>query len=92
MVTVAGRIFTSKNGVSLFCRWVFLARLPEVFQSTEAEREILGLEDRENRERARSVGRILRRQGIRVMRILEHDVEARSKRLENVLNMLRTPA
>jgi hypothetical protein len=33
----------------------------------------------------------LRRQGIRVMRIWEHDVEARSKRLEKVLNMLRTP-
>ena len=43
-----------------------------------------------NCRRDRAVGRILRRDGIRVIRIWEHDIERRTLRLKKVLDRLRS--
>jgi DNA mismatch endonuclease (patch repair protein) len=90
---VVGRpdFYFEERRVAVFVDGCFWHGCPRCFKAPKQNAAFWALKIGKNRERDRSVGRILRRQGIRVMRIWEHDVEARSKRLEKVLNMLRTP-
>lgn len=91
---VVGRpdFYFEEMRVAVFVDGCFWHGCPKCFRAPRQNAEFWALKIGRNRKRDRAVGRILRRQGIRVIRVWEHDVEARTQRLERVLKMLRLAA
>jgi DNA mismatch endonuclease (patch repair protein) len=84
--------FFEETQVAVFVDGCFWHGCPKCFKAPRQNAEFWALKIGRNRKRDRAVSRKLRRQGIRVVRVWEHDVEARTQRLERVLEMLRLAA
>ena len=65
---------------------------PRCYRAPRQNASFWALKIGRNKKRDRAVGRALRRQGVRVVRVWEHDVEGRTARLARVLKLLRTPS
>ena len=89
---VAGKpdFFFGDRQIAVFVDGCFWHGCPRCFRAPRQNAEFWAEKIGRNRARDRAVGRALRRQGIRVLRIWEHDVEARTPRLTRLLNRLRT--
>ena len=88
---IAGKpdFYFRKRRIAVFVDGCFWHGCPKCFQAPRQNATFWRLKIGRNRTRDRKVGRLLRRDGIRVIRIWEHDVEARSRRVEVVLTELR---
>lgn len=89
---VAGKpdFFFGDRQIAVFVDGCFWHGCPRCFRAPRQNAEFWAVKIGRNRARDRAVGRALRRQGIRVLRIWEHDVEARTPRLTRLLNRLRS--
>jgi DNA mismatch endonuclease, patch repair protein len=88
---VAGKpdFYFRERRLAVFVDGCFWHGCPKCFRPPKQNAEFWALKIGRNRSRDRAVGRMLRRQGIRVIRVWEHDVEGRTWRLDRVLNILR---
>lgn len=76
--------------LAVFVDGCFWHGCPRCYRAPRQNAAFWALKIGRNRKRDRAVRRALRRQGVRVVRIWEHDVEARTARLARVLKLLRT--
>ena len=76
--------------VAVFVDGCFWHGCPKCYQAPRQNAEFWARKIGRNRKRDRAVGRLLRRDGIRVIRLWEHDVEARTRRFAKVLETLRS--
>lgn len=90
--TVVGRpdFYFYNQRVAVFVDGCFWHGCPKCFQAPRQNARFWAEKIERNRKRDRAVGHLLRRQGIRVIRIWEHDVEFRTHRVEKVLELLQT--
>jgi DNA mismatch endonuclease (patch repair protein) len=78
-----------ESRVAVFVDGCFWHGCPKCFRAPRQNANFWAAKISRNRKRDRTVGRVLRRQGVRVFRIWEHDVEARSQKIERVMKVLK---
>jgi DNA mismatch endonuclease, patch repair protein len=89
---VEGRpdFYFREKGIAIFVDGCFWHGCPRCFQAPQQNADFWAQKIGKNRMRDRTVGRLLRRKGIQVIRIWEHDVEAHTRRVDKILESLRT--
>lgn len=88
---VVGRpdFFFLEKQVAVFVDGCFWHGCPKCFQAPRQNASFWARKIAANRHRDRTVDRTLRRQGIRVVRVWEHDIEHRTPKLRKVLELLQ---
>lgn len=76
--------------IAIFLDGCFWHACPKCFKLPEQNRKFWAEKIRKNKRRDREVNRVLKREGIKVVRIWEHDLRGNTPRIKAVLNMLRT--
>lgn len=80
--------FFRRERLAIFIDGCFWHGCPRCFQQPRQNAEFWSRKIGANRSRDRSVSRRLRRAGVRVVRIWEHELERRTKRLERFVQAL----
>ena len=78
-----------ESRIAVFVDGCFWHGCPKCFRAPRQNASFWALKIGRNRKRDRTVGRLLRRDGVHVIRIWEHDVKARTHRIDRVLKTLR---
>jgi len=88
---IVGRpdFFFTKQQIAVFVDGCFWHGCPNCYKAPRQNAEFWATKIGRNRKRDRTVSRSLRRDGVRVVRIWEHDVERRTRRLRQALALLR---
>jgi DNA mismatch endonuclease, patch repair protein len=81
--------YFSKWRIAVFVDGCFWHACPKCFQAPQQNRQFWMEKILRNKRRDRSVTRALRRDGITIIRLWEHDIEERSARLSKILVTLR---
>jgi DNA mismatch endonuclease (patch repair protein) len=89
---VAGKpdFYFTKRRIAVFLDGCFWHGCPRCFQAPRQNASFWKAKIERNRKRDRKVTRTLRREGIRVIRLWEHDLERRTSRIRKVLEVLET--
>jgi DNA mismatch endonuclease (patch repair protein) len=89
---VAGKpdFYFSKRRIAVFVDGCFWHGCPRCFQAPRQNRSFWTAKIERNRKRDRKVTRALRREGIKVIRLWEHDLERRTSRIRRALEVLET--
>jgi DNA mismatch endonuclease (patch repair protein) len=89
---VAGKpdFYFSKRRIAVFVDGCFWHGCPRCFQAPRQNRSFWTAKIERNRKRDRKVTRALHREGIKVIRLWEHDLERRTSRIRRALGVLET--
>jgi DNA mismatch endonuclease (patch repair protein) len=80
--------FFPQSRIAVFVDGCFWHGCPMCFQLPRQNRRFWATKIKRNRARDRAVGRRLRKEDIKVIRLWEHDIERRTSRLSRVLTIL----
>lgn len=84
--------FFPARRIAIFVDGCFWHGCPKCFQPPRQNASFWATKIGSNRKRDQRVTRCLRRSGIRVVRLWEHDLERRTPRVQSVIDLLRMPA
>jgi DNA mismatch endonuclease, patch repair protein len=80
--------YFSELRIAIFVDGCFWHGCPKCFQAPQQNASFWAAKISRNRQRDQEVSRALRRLGIKVIRLWEHDLEARTARIQKVLDLL----
>lgn len=88
--TVTGKpdFYFPKRRIAVFVDGCFWHGCPKCFQAPRQNAAFWAEKIERNRKRDRKVARALRREGVEVIRIWEHDLENRTRRVSRVIELL----
>jgi len=90
-VTGKPDFYFSKRRIAIFVDGCFWHGCPRCFQAPRHNAAFWAEKIERNRKRDQKVTRYLRRKGVEVIRVWEHDLEGRTRKVKTVIDFLRHP-
>src|SRR5579859_1582452 len=91
LVTGKPDFYFSKRRIAIFVDGCFWHGCPRCFQAPRQNASFWAEKIERNRKRDQKVTRCLRHRSIKVIRLCEHDLQSRTRKVQTVIDFLRAP-